>query len=224
MHCRQKVPICLVEHNPLAADRLRQVLAEEPSIRVFSPEEVLGDHQPPKKKDVSVFVIDRGALPESLSKYLRFLRFHLSELKPIVLDFSRPHGELLTLLVLGVHGFVSYNEADDSLCAAIQSVAEGHLWFAPDVLEQYVQFSSLVSQAKVGAAGLTPCEQRIIALLDRRLSNKEIATILGVSENTVKFHLSNIYTKLGVNDRQSAVETANSRRLVEIAEPLGLET
>lgn len=224
MHCRHKASICLVEHNPLAAERLRQVLAEEPSIRVFSPEEVLGNHYPPKRKDVSVFVIDRGALPESLSKYLRFLRFHLPEVKPIVLDSSRPHDELLTLLVLGVHGFVSYNEAGESLSAAIQSVAEGHLWFAPHVLEQYVQFSARVSQAKVGAAGLTPCEQRIIALLNRRLANKEIATVLGVSENTVKFHLSNIYAKLGVNDRQSAVETANSRKLIEISEPLAEET
>jgi LuxR family maltose regulon positive regulatory protein len=38
------------------------------------------------------------------------------------------------------------------------------------------------------------------------MSNKEIASILKISEGTVKFHLSNLFTKLGVHDRQSAVE------------------
>lgn len=218
--CRQKVSICLVEHNPLAAQRLRQVLEADAALGVLSPQEVLGECDV-LRPDVSIFVIDRGTLPDPLSRYLRSLRFHFPEVKPIVLDFPQSDGDLLTLLVLGVQGFVSYADAGESLCAAIRSVIEGHLWFAPDVLEQYVQFSALVSQAKASADGLTACERRIIGLLSRRMANKEIAAALGISENTVKFHLSNIYNKLGVNDRQSAVEVASSRRLVGPLELLG---
>lgn len=222
-HSRQKVSICLVEHNPLAAERLLQVLEADAAIHVFSCQEVLGERAA-LRKDVSIFVIDQGTLPDPLSKYLRFVRFHLPELKPIVLDVPQPPGELLTLLVLGTKGFVTYSEACESLCAAVRAVNEGHLWFAPDILEQYVQFSSLVAQAKAGGDSLTPRERRIVGLLKRRLANKEIAAILGISENTVKFHLSNIYNKLGVSDRQSAVEVANTRKLVEPLEPLGQPT
>jgi DNA-binding NarL/FixJ family response regulator len=51
---------------------------------------------------------------------------------------------------------------------------------------------------------LTAREEEILGLLDRRLSNKQIATALGNSVATVKFHLAHIFAKLGVNDRHSA--------------------
>ena len=49
---------------------------------------------------------------------------------------------------------------------------------------------------------LTPREREVMEFLLRRLSNKEIAEILGISERTVKFHVGNILNKLHVNSRQ----------------------
>jgi LuxR family maltose regulon positive regulatory protein len=57
--------------------------------------------------------------------------------------------------------------------------------------------------------GFTWRERRIIELVKRRLSNKEISAILGVSEGTVKFHLSNIFAKLGVRDRHHMIEVTS---------------
>lgn len=60
---------------------------------------------------------------------------------------------------------------------------------------------------------LTPCETRVLALVIDGLSNREIADATFVSINTVKFHLKNIYSKLGVARRMHAVRRAKESRL-----------
>ncbi len=52
---------------------------------------------------------------------------------------------------------------------------------------------------------LTSRESDVLACIDRGMRNREAACLLGVSENTVKFHLRNIYGKLGVDSRLDAV-------------------
>lgn len=63
-------------------------------------------------------------------------------------------------------------------------------------------------------AGITAKEHEILNLLSVGLSNKEIAKELWVAEQTVKFHLSNIYRKLEVKNRTSAIRTAQARGLI----------
>jgi len=52
---------------------------------------------------------------------------------------------------------------------------------------------------------LTDRESEVLGLLSRGLANKQIAVMLGISEHTVKFHVSSIYTKLNVTNRTEAV-------------------
>jgi DNA-binding NarL/FixJ family response regulator len=67
----------------------------------------------------------------------------------------------------------------------------------------------------VGAdLGITPRERQILGLLDRGMTNKELAAALGVSENTVKTHLANLYAKLGVGRRTEALSVARQRGIV----------
>lgn len=63
-------------------------------------------------------------------------------------------------------------------------------------------------------AGLTPSEQKVLQALTRGLSNKEIARELWLTEQTVKFHLTRIYRRLGVANRTEAVRHAYQNRLV----------
>ena len=63
-------------------------------------------------------------------------------------------------------------------------------------------------------AGLTPSEQRVLESLARGLSNKEIARELWLTQQTVKFHLTNIYRRLEVTNRTEAVRYAYQHRLV----------
>jgi DNA-binding NarL/FixJ family response regulator len=92
----------------------------------------------------------------------------------------------------------------------------------PSVLRQVVEES--VYHALVHAvpsagspaemAGLTASEQRVLEALARGLTNKEIAAELWLTEQTVKFHLTRIYRRLGVANRTEAVRYAYENRLV----------
>ena len=57
-----------------------------------------------------------------------------------------------------------------------------------------------------GLGTLTSRENQVLDLLRRRYSNKEMATLLKISESTVKFHVSNVLTKLNVNDRRDLTD------------------
>ena len=62
---------------------------------------------------------------------------------------------------------------------------------------------------------LTPSELAVLEALARGLANKEIATSLAIAQQTVKFHLTNLYRKLGVSNRTEAIGMAFDRGLVE---------
>ncbi len=144
--------------------------------------------------------------------------------RTILLDRQRPPRELCSLLLLGIQGFVPYNEVETSLSRAIYTVSQGHMWIPSEVLEQYVRDSNSTARIKPnGHRSLTCREKHIVELLHRRLSNKEISSIAGISESTVKFHLSNIFTKLAVYDRYSVADVMapDSSRHVSSAPPAG---
>ena len=72
-----------------------------------------------------------------------------------------------------------------------------------------------VTQPVVPGDELTPREREVLALLVEGLNNTEIADRLVVSVSTVKFHVSSIYSKLGVDGRVAAVSLALQRHLVD---------
>ena len=211
------LPVCLVEYNPLAARYLHRLLDGDAAFQLLSHSEVF-EARRRSKLPVAVFLLDRATLPSPLSKFLRFLRVRFPEARILVLDHPQPPPELFRLLFLGIQGFLSYPEVEEALAPALRAVADGRLWVAPEVLAQFRRYTSALSDPKAARGeALSRQERRIIALVQRRLSNKEISSILGIGETTVKSHLSNIFAKLGVSDRRSVVELASShppRRLL----------
>jgi DNA-binding NarL/FixJ family response regulator len=83
----------------------------------------------------------------------------------------------------------------------------GHIWFPPEVLERYVVFSSAGDKQILRGRGCLSARQAEIAgLLQRRLSDKETAVTLGITQRTVGIHLRTIFSKLGFHDRYRAME------------------
>jgi DNA-binding NarL/FixJ family response regulator len=196
------IAVCVVEYNPLAAAELRRLLTSNGHLQLIPYDEVRR-HRRGRRSASPIFILDRPTLPVALSKYLRTLRLSFPDARTIVLDQQLPNEELCRLLFLGIQGFLAYED-----------VEEGHLWVAEEVLEQYVRYSSQLTHARERkGVALTSSEKRILELVQRRLSNKEISSILEISESTVKFHVGNIFDKLGVSDRQAAAEAASARTL-----------
>ena len=105
-------------------------------------------------------------------------------------------------------------EEQNRLVPALRAVCEGRVWLPRSVLERVAR-ATLGSPEKT--LPLTAREAEVINLIAEGLSNKEVASRLGVTEKTVKFHASNLFAKLGSHDRASAVEMAHSRNLCNAA-------
>ncbi|GAA2675462.1 MULTISPECIES: response regulator [Nonomuraea] len=112
----------------------------------------------------------------------------------------------------GASGFLLKDVRRDDLVNAVRVVAAGESLLAPTVTSRLIaEFTSRPAAASVSAerlAALTVREKETLALIARGLSNAEIAAELVVSEHTVKTHVSNVLTKLGLRDRVQAVIVA----------------
>ncbi|MFQ5694613.1 MAG: LuxR C-terminal-related transcriptional regulator [Terriglobia bacterium] len=206
VHNATAIAVCVVEYNPLAARHLEQLLGLDDGLCLLPRDQVL-TAKPDSKPAVGVFVVDAGTLPTPLSKYLRYLRFRFPDARFLILGDPEPEEELCRLLFLGIQGFLCYQDVPARLLEAVRAVHAGETWVAPAVLERYGRFASRVTRSKeLRHAPLTPREQRICDLIRRRLSNKEVAVILNLTESTVKYNLSRIFAKLGVRDRSALAE------------------
>jgi len=197
-----------VERNRLAACYLHDILERDSSIQVFS-EEALLSRSAADEALALVFVIDVGTLGGSLVSLLTILRSRLTESKALLLDEELSPAELRRLPFLGVQGFLPYHRVKAQLCLAVRTISDDEMWFPPEALKEFSNHSP-TSRLPGLSDVFTPREKLVIGLVERRLGNKEIAAILRISESTVKFHLANIYTKLGVRSRHSVADVAAS--------------
>ena len=99
------------------------------------------------------------------------------------------------------------NASEDELGAAVRALGEG-LWVgAPALLRNLLRRPSVVevSDTEPLTDPLTGREIEVLQMMASGLANKQIAISLGISEHTVKFHLSSLYAKFGVTSRTEAV-------------------
>jgi DNA-binding NarL/FixJ family response regulator len=108
----------------------------------------------------------------------------------------------------GAAAFVLKHVDPRDLAAAVRQVFRGSIFRPLDLVES-------AKQSAFEDAGLSNRELSILEVLETGASNQEIAKRLFLAEQTVKFHLTNIYRKLGVSTRTEAVHCAYERGLVE---------
>lgn len=103
----------------------------------------------------------------------------------------------LEALRLGAAGFVGKHEPPQRLIEAVRAAAEGRMTFP---------MLRLGEMANNPLAGLTARERELLSALGSGCTNAQLARRLGVSVNTVKFHLRNLFDKIGAKNRAQAVE------------------
>lgn len=118
----------------------------------------------------------------------------------------------------GASGFLLKNSPPDELVHAVRVVAAGDALLAPSVTRKVIE-GFIARPARRGnereLGRLTDRETEILQLLATGKSNSELATHLFVGEGTIKTHVSNVLTKLGLRDRMQAVIFAYESGLIE---------
>jgi len=129
------------------------------------------------------------------------------EIKVVVLSVSTDENVIQTVLMRGASAYIVKSINPIDLPSALRQAVEGTMYSAIGLPEP--------GESAAKAAGLTEREAAILSALARGLSNEAIGKELCVAEQTVKFHLTNIYRKLGVSNRTEAARLAYQNGLVE---------
>jgi len=116
--------------------------------------------------------------------------------------------EIQAALKAGALGYLQKSSSRDDLLAAIRTVAKGERSLPVEIAQRL--------QNRLAEPEITPREREILTLVTQGNANKEIAATLGISEDTVKQHVSRILVKLKVNDRAQATAEAIRRGLVKV--------
>ncbi len=130
------------------------------------------------------------------------------EIKVVMLSASTSDELVETALRRGASAYVIKTVDPTDLPATLRQAAAGTVFSTVGVPDA-------ASSTSAKAAGLTEREVEILGALSRGLSNEQIAKELWVTQQTVKFHLTNVYRKLGVKNRAEALRKAFQLGLVE---------
>jgi len=194
------IPTYVMASNRLAGEYLVQVLAHDRLARPILCEQL---PQPRLRSMRTVFIVEGSLVPLPLSECIRRLRALFPKGKFVMVDRPQPDEEIMRLIRLGFHGFVEHSKVAECLADAVRAVAAGRLWISDELMHMYVNLTAEARHSPAGKPQLpTPRETEVLELVRRRLSNKEIALVLEVSESTVKYHLSNILAKFRVGSRR----------------------
>jgi DNA-binding NarL/FixJ family response regulator len=143
---------------------------------------------------------------DGLSSLTR-IRKQYPDVKVVILSVSTDENVIQTVLKRGASAYIVKSINPIDLPSALRQAVEGTVYSAIGLPDS--------GDSAARAAGLTERETAILSALARGLSNEAIGKELWVAEQTVKFHLTNIYRKLGVSNRTEAARLAYQNGLVE---------
>jgi DNA-binding NarL/FixJ family response regulator len=198
--------IVIADDHPLFRGALKQSLSglgEDASILEAGDFEatklLVADHP-----EVDLLLLDLSMPGASgLSGLIALRGVHASV--PVVIVSAHDDPETIRrALDLGASGFISKSASVDDIRAAVRTVLDGGIAAPVGVdlgVEQDAEISGLIRKIQ----SLTPQQTRVLGMLAAGLLNKQIAYELGVSEATIKAHVSAVLMKLGVDSRTQAV-------------------
>ncbi len=224
MSDRPKVRVLIADDHAVVRSGLRSILDSEEDIEVVG--EASDGHQALEQAqellpDVILMDINMGDWDGVTAT--RRVRNSVPSSRVIVLTNYDEDNLVFSSIRAGASGYLLKEVSGHQLTNAIRTVADGFSLIYPSVARRVLdEFGRL----RVGAApadddqgysDLTPREREVLKLIASGRANKEIGTELGISERTVKTHISNIFSKLQLTDRTQAALYVHNRGLLERA-------
>ena len=148
---------------------------------------------------------------------LRRMRVRMPEVPVVILTTFQTEQAVMEALAAGARGFLLKDADPVELLAAVRAAQRGETLLSPFVTDHLVSLAS--GQTRAAGASRDPNElnereREVLQLLAQGARNKEIANALFIATKTVEYHLSNIFSKLGVSNRTEAAREAVERGLV----------
>jgi DNA-binding NarL/FixJ family response regulator len=157
--------------------------------------------------DVDLILLDLAMPGVRGFSGLIYLRAQYPSVPIVVVSANDDPAVIRRCMDLGTSGFIPKTLGIETIRTAIARVLEGGVWTPPDV-DLAAASDAETTDLLARLASLTPQQVRVLMMLSEGLLNKQIAYELGVSEATVKAHVSAILQKLKVESRTQAVIAA----------------
>jgi two-component system nitrate/nitrite response regulator NarL len=207
------IRVFILAQNRLLREALARLLSKKNDIQVagaadFSPQlvEVISSACP------DVLLADSTAFATPQMQLVAEFCAAVPGLKIVMIGMEADDESLLQAVRAGVAGYVLKEASALEVVSAVRAVARGEAVCPATLcaaLFKYVAAHQLRTTFRLPLKrnlGLTRREQQLLGMIDQGLSNKEIASGLNLSEQTIKNHVHRILRKLGARDRRAAVE------------------
>lgn len=191
-----KCRLFYVDSNPLVRSAIQALALAEEDLAIVGTSDLGADLLAADESEFDVAIIAWDMSDMKAPDLLRRLKARHSTVKTVIFCNTRDTSALRLAVRLGVHGFCFQHDKPSVLFNAIRLVAGGN------ICVPFIDFSKI---NETPLAGLTVRERELLDVLARGWTNQQIANRTGISENTVKYHLKNLYQKLDVQNRARAV-------------------
>lgn len=203
------IRLLLAEDHEIVRDGVCAIVNLQPDLTVVAQAEngkqaveLYREHQP------DVVLMDlRMPVIEGVEAIAQIIA-EFSQAKIIILTTYHTDEDIYRGLQAGAKGYILKDATSKELINAIRTVHSGKKYIPQSVALKLAQ--------RITASELTNREMEVLRLLTSGKSNQQIASVLNITEGTVKFHVNNILSKLEVSDRTQAVIKALKRGLVRL--------
>ena len=209
----ERIRVAIADDHPVVRDGLAAMLETQPDLEVVGQAEngpdavtLVSSHEP----DVLLLDLEMPAL-DGVGVLRRLRELHVRT-RTIVFTVLDTDDRIITAVEAGAAGYLLKGAPRAEVFAAVRTVAAGGSLLTP------VAASAVLRRMRgeVSSVMLTPREHAVLEQLAAGLANKQIAATLGISERTVKFHVSAIFKKLGATNRTEAVTLAAQAGIIAL--------
>lgn len=212
--------ILMVDDHSLITDALRVLLLDlDPNAEIHTATDAPGaERLLEQHPDADLMLLDLGLPGTSGTNLLESIVARAPDMKILVLSGVQDQRSVMRVLQLGAAGFVPKSMASDTLIAAIRFVLSGGVYIPADLLDEATRGAGVLGLPERGRdmmgrpsssrVQLTERQEQVLQLLARGAPIKIICRELGLSEGTVKTHVTAIYRAFGASNRTEALLAA----------------
>jgi len=202
------IRILLADDHPVVREGIHNRLAREKDLAVVG-EAANGNEtiRQARRLRPDVILLDLAMPGPGAVPVMEALRLDNPAVKVLVLSAFDDDECVFGMLAAGAAGYALKDERLATLVEAVRALVRGETWLSPRVAAKVTR-RAIGKQSGAAGSPLTNREQEVLELMAQGQENAEIAATLTISERTVKFHVGNIYAKLGVTTRTAAVVEA----------------
>jgi DNA-binding NarL/FixJ family response regulator len=210
--------VLLVDDHPLFIDGLKNMLNSRgvevvgkardglealEKARSLSPDLILMDIHMPRCDGVSA---------------TRLIKAERPEIRIVMLTMSAENEDLFAAIRSGACGYLLKTLDTDEFFALFESLAHGEVAFSPGlagrILQEFAQDRSQPRASPAAGAALSPRQIEVLTLVSNGMTYKEVAAGLGLTERTVKYHMSEIIGQLHLANRAEVLDYARGTGLL----------